>query len=84
MKELLTMTAQELRDHIKECEETLKFKEDERFEFLLSELASAAQALFNEYPNTELVVETYCEGCEQEVEVAISIDNLAYESHYVK
>lgn len=84
MKELITMTAEELRNHIKECEETLKFKKNERFEYLLSELASAAQALYNEYPHTELVVETYCEGCEQEVEVAISIDNLAYENNYVK
>lgn len=84
MKELLTMTTQELRDHIKECEEMLKKKDKERFDCLLGNVVMAAQKLLNEYPNTSLVVETYCEGCEQKVEVEIGIDDLAYINNYVK
>ena len=84
MKELITMTAEELRNHIKECEEMLKGKENERFEYLLSELASAAQPLFNEYPYTTFVADPYCEGCEQRIDVAINIELLTYEDNYVK
>lgn len=82
MKELNTMTPQELKLHIKECEEILKFKEKERFYQLVGDVASAAQKLFNEYPRTVLVADPYCEGCEQRVDLQIDIELLTYEDNY--
>ena len=83
MKEIITMTPQELRNHIKECGELLKSKENERFNYLVGEVINAVQALYNEYPNTDFVITTYCEGCEQEVEVGVNIEHLAHKDKYI-
>ena len=84
MKDLITMTAEELRQHIKDCEALLNNKENERFDFLVGELASAAQELLNEYPHTVFTATTYCEDCERDIEVEIDIDHLTFEDNYTK
>ena len=83
MKELATMTAEELRQHIKHCEELLHYKENERWNELVGDLASAAQKLFNEYPHARLKALPYCEGCGEDIEVEIDLDILTYEDNYI-
>ena len=82
MKDIITMTPQELKNHIKQCEEILKGKEKERFHHLVGEVASAAQRLFNEYPHTVLTADPYCEECEQRIDVQIDIEHLTFEDNY--
>lgn len=79
MNELATMTAEELRQHIKHCEELLHYKENERWHKLVGDLASAAQKLLNEYPNAKL-------SCisPDETLIEIDIDHLTYEDNYIK
>lgn len=83
MKELTTMTAEELRQHIKDCEELLHYKENERWHTLVGDLASAAQRLLNEYPNTQLRADPYCEACEERIDVDIDLEVLTYENNYI-
>lgn len=81
---LQMMTPEELRAHIKQCQEVLEQKNNERWWQLVGNLASAAQELLNEYPHAVLQSEHYCEGCEMNVDVKISVDHLAFEDNYVK
>ena len=83
MKDLVTMSAEELREHIKVCEQILVGKEKERYYKLVGDLASAAQRLFNEYPHARLKASPYCEGCGEEIEVEIDLDILTYEDNYI-
>ena len=79
MNELATMTAEELRQHIKHCEELLYYKENERWYKLVGDLASAAQKLLNEYPNAKFS----CISPDETI-IEIDIDHLTYEDNYVK
>ena len=81
---LREMTPEELRAHIKKCEEVLAQKRNERWLELIGNLSSAAQALINEYPNAVLRCETYCEECETEIDTEISVDHLAFEDGYAR
>ena len=81
---LQMMTPEELRTHIKKCEEVLAQKRNERWLELIGNLSSAAQALINEYPNAVLRCETYCEECETRIDTEISVDHLAFEDGYAR
>lgn len=81
---LQMMTPEELRAHIKQCEAMLQYKENEKWWQLVGNLSSAAQELLNEYPNAVFRCETYCEGCETNIDVQISIDQMTFEDNYVK
>ena len=81
---LQMMTPEELREHIKQCQEVLEQKNNERWWQLVGNLASAAQELLNEYPHAVLRCDPYCEGCETRIDVDISVENLAFEDNYVK
>ena len=79
MNELATMTPEELRQHIEHCQNLLHYKENERWYKLVGDLASAAQALLNEYPNAKFAC-----TCRDTSVIEIDIDHLAYEDNYVK
>ena len=81
---LQEMTAEELKKHIELCEALYESKKNERWWRLVGNLASAAQDLINEYPHAAFRCEHYCEGCETNVDVKFSVDNLAFEDNYVK
>lgn len=82
MKEIITMTPQELRNHIKECEVILQRKEEERFYNLVNDVVNAAQKLLDEFPNTILITDPYCENCEERVDMQIDIDYLVDKDNY--
>lgn len=79
---IVMMTPQELRNHIKECEVVLQKKEKERFYNLVNDVANAAQKLLDEFPNTILIADPYCEGCEERVDLQIDIDYLVDKDNY--
>lgn len=81
---LREMTSEELRAHIKKCEEVLAQKRNERWLELIGNLSSAAQALHNEYPNAVFRCEVYCEECETRIDTEISVDHLAFEDGYAR
>jgi hypothetical protein len=79
MKDIETMTPQELKEHIEYCENLLHLKKNARWYELVGDLASAAQKLLNEYPNAKF-------SCisPDETKIEVSIDCLAYEDNYIK
>ena len=79
MKELETMTPEELRQHIEHCENLLHLKENARWYELVGNLASAAQNLLNEYPNAKFTC-----TCRDTSVIEIEVDHLAYEDNYLK
>lgn len=79
MKEIETMTPEELRQHIEHCENLLHFKENARWYELVGNLASAAQDLLNEYPNAKFTC-----TCRDTSVIEIELDHLAYEDNYIK
>ena len=83
MKDIETMTPEELKEHIETCKNLLHYKENERWHKLVGDLASAAQELFNEYPHARLKASPYCEGCRENIEVEIDLDILIYEDNYI-
>ena len=78
MKDIETMTTQELRQHIETCENLLHYKENERWYKLVGDLASAAQRLLNEYPNAKFT----CVDSNDTSVIEIDVDHLAYEDNY--
>lgn len=79
MKDIETMTPQELKEHIETCKNLLHYKENERWYKLVGDLASAAQNLLNEYPNAKFTC-----TCHDTSVIEIEIDHLAYEDNYIK
>ena len=79
MKDIETMTPQELKEHIETCKNLLHYKENERWYKLVGDLASAAQNLLNEYPNAKFT----CTCCDTSV-IELEVDHLAYEDNYIK
>lgn len=79
MKELETMTPEELKEHIETCQNLLHYKENERWYKLVSDISSMAQTLLNEYPNAKFTC-----TCRDGFIVEIGVDQLAYEDNYVK
>ena len=81
--DLIMMTPQELRNHIKECEKFLRDKEQERFSLLVRDIVTAAKKLLEEYPRATLRADPYCEVCEERIDVQLDIECLTYENNYV-
>lgn len=79
MKDIETMTPEELKQHIEHCENLLHYKENERWYKLVGDLASAAQKLANEYPNAKFSFTLH-----DETVIKVDIDCLAYEDNYIK
>jgi hypothetical protein len=79
MKDIETMTPEELREHIEYCENVLHLKENARWYELVGNLASVAQELLNEYPNAKFTC-----TCRDTSVIEIDVDHLAYEDNYIK
>lgn len=79
MKELETMTPEELKEHIETCQNLLHYKENERWYKLVGDISSMAQTLLNEYPNVKFAC-----TCHDGSVIEISLEQLTYEDNYIK
>lgn len=77
--EINQMSVEELEKHIERCKELLLAKQFDDFWKKVSNVASDAQELFNEYPNCYVVARDRHNGQEFE----ISIEDLTYEDAFV-
>lgn len=84
MENLKIMTAEELREHIHKCEIMLQEKENGEFLKIVGDIASLAHELSVKFPATRLRVSAYCDGCEDNIDVDIDIDELSFEDNYIK
>jgi hypothetical protein len=83
MNDLNLMTPEELQEHIKKCQAILEAKQNEKVNELISNLASEAHRLLQERPWARVKAEYYDEEREENIDIEIDLDYLAYEDNYV-
>ncbi len=83
MKEINSMTPEELQKHIAECQAILENKQNEKVNQLIGNLASEAYKLLQERPCARLKAEYYDEEREENIDIEIDLDWLTYEDNYV-
>jgi hypothetical protein len=83
MNDLNLMTPEELQAHIQKCQAILEAKQNEKVNELIGNLASEAHRLLQERPWARVKAEYYDEEREENIDIEIDLEYLAYEDNYI-